>query len=72
MSLFQTVVMMLYNDADKLSYAEIAKATGIETKELKRTLQVRPIHYPLITPHSFLPIPILSSSSLESLSAPER
>merc|ERR1711907_552121 len=39
MSLFQTVVMMLYNDADKLSYAEIAKATGIETKELKRTLQ---------------------------------
>ena len=38
-SLFQTVVLMLYNDADKLTYEDIEKATGIEPKELKRTLQ---------------------------------
>jgi len=38
-SLFQTVVLMLYNDEDKLTYDDIEKATGIEAKELKRTLQ---------------------------------
>jgi len=38
-SLLQTVVLMLYNDADKLTYEDIEKATGIEPKELKRTLQ---------------------------------
>ena len=38
-SLFQTVVLMLYNDEDKLTYDDIEKATGIEARELKRTLQ---------------------------------
>lgn len=35
----QTVVLMLFNDVDTLSFAEIAEATGIEDKELRRTLQ---------------------------------
>ena len=30
---------MLFNDADKLSFAEIRDATGIADVELKRTLQ---------------------------------
>lgn len=38
-SLFQTVVLMLYNDVDVLTYDDIEKATGIQEKELKRTLQ---------------------------------
>ena len=35
----QTVVLMLFNDVDTLGFAEIAEATGIEDKELRRTLQ---------------------------------
>ncbi len=35
----QTVVLMLFNDADALSLDEIAAATGIEDRELRRTLQ---------------------------------
>ncbi|KAG5029330.1 hypothetical protein JHK87_012844 [Glycine soja] len=38
-SLFQTVVLMLFNDAEKLSLQDIKDATGIEDKELRRTLQ---------------------------------
>lgn len=38
-SLFQAVVLMLFNDADKLSFQDIKDATGIEDKELRRTLQ---------------------------------
>ncbi|KAK3205036.1 hypothetical protein Dsin_019082 [Dipteronia sinensis] len=38
-SLFQTVVLMLFNDAEKLSFQDIKDATGIEDKELRRTLQ---------------------------------
>ncbi|CAN1302286.1 CUL4 [Linum perenne] len=38
-SLFQTVVLMLFNDAQKLSFEDIKDATGIEDKELRRTLQ---------------------------------
>ncbi|KAK9823559.1 hypothetical protein WJX72_003747 [[Myrmecia] bisecta] len=38
-SLFQTVVLTLFNDADSLTFAEIQEASGIEEKELKRTLQ---------------------------------
>ena len=30
---------MLFNDADTLTFAEIRDATGIEDKELRRTLQ---------------------------------
>ncbi len=30
---------MLFNDADTLGLAEIAEGTGIEDKELRRTLQ---------------------------------
>ena len=30
---------MLFNDVDTLGFAEIAEATGIEDKELRRTLQ---------------------------------
>ncbi|PNH08922.1 Cullin-4 [Tetrabaena socialis] len=38
-SSFQAAVLMLFNDADTLSYADIASACGLEEKELKRTLQ---------------------------------
>ncbi|KAK4488154.1 hypothetical protein RD792_003896 [Penstemon davidsonii] len=38
-SLFQTVVLMLFNDAQKLSFQDMKESTGIEDKELKRTLQ---------------------------------
>lgn len=38
-SLFQTVVLMLFNDSPKLSFEDIKDATGIEDKELRRTLQ---------------------------------
>ena len=38
-SLFQTVVLMLFNDAEKLSLEDIKDSTGIEDKELRRTLQ---------------------------------
>ncbi len=35
----QTVVLMLFNDVDALSLGEIREATGVEDKELRRTLQ---------------------------------
>lgn len=35
----QTVVLMLFNDAEKLSFQDIKDATSIEDKELRRTLQ---------------------------------
>ncbi|EPS64061.1 cullin 4, partial [Genlisea aurea] len=38
-SLFQTVVLMLFNDAERLSYRDIKDSTSIEDKELKRVLQ---------------------------------
>lgn len=38
-SLFQTVVLMLFNDAQNLCYQDIKESTGIEDKELRRTLQ---------------------------------
>ncbi|KAF7803161.1 cullin-4-like [Senna tora] len=38
-SLFQTVVLMLFNDAERLSFQDIKDATSIEDKELRRTLQ---------------------------------
>ncbi|AQK62504.1 Cullin-4 [Zea mays] len=38
-SLFQSVVLMLFNDAQKLSFIDIKDSTGIEDKELRRTLQ---------------------------------
>ncbi|OAE23478.1 hypothetical protein AXG93_285s1350 [Marchantia polymorpha subsp. ruderalis] len=38
-SLFQTVVLMLFNDAHTLSFQEIKDTTAIEDKELRRTLQ---------------------------------
>ena len=37
--LLQTVVLMLFNDAEKLSFQDIKDSTGIEDKELRRTLQ---------------------------------
>ena len=40
-SLFQTVVLMLFNDADSLSLREIAAATRLEDKELRRTRSPR-------------------------------
>ncbi|MEW5312866.1 MAG: hypothetical protein WDW38_004466 [Sanguina aurantia] len=39
LSTFQAVVMMLFNSVDTLSYQEIKETTGIEVKELRRTLQ---------------------------------
>ena len=38
-SLFQCVVLLLFNGAEKLSYKEIAESSGLEEKELKRSLQ---------------------------------
>ncbi|XP_015066518.1 cullin-4 [Solanum pennellii] len=38
-SLFQAVVLMLFNDAEKLSFLDMREATRIEDKELRRTLQ---------------------------------
>lgn len=38
-SLFQAVVLMLFNDAERLSFGEIKEGTGIEDKELRRQLQ---------------------------------
>ena len=38
-SLFQTVVLMLFNGTDSLSFGEIKTQSGIEDKELRRTLQ---------------------------------
>ncbi|KAG6423595.1 hypothetical protein SASPL_113996 [Salvia splendens] len=38
-SLFQTVVLMLFNDAQNLCFQDIKESTGIEDKELRRTLQ---------------------------------
>ncbi len=35
----QTVVLMLFNDAERLSYSDILAATGIEDRELRRILQ---------------------------------
>ena len=40
----QTVVLMLFNEMDTLSYAEIKEASRIEDKELKRTLQSLSVH----------------------------
>ncbi|KAG6476099.1 cullin-4-like [Zingiber officinale] len=38
-SLFQAVVLMLFNDTQKLNFQDIKDATGIDDKELRRTLQ---------------------------------
>eukprot|EP00250_Pteridium_aquilinum_P020546 c24859_g10_i1 orf=422-2893(-) len=38
-SLFQTVVLMLFNSSDTLTFQEIRDITAIEDKELRRTLQ---------------------------------
>lgn len=37
--MLQTVVLMLFNDAETLSFQDVKDATGIEDKELRRTLQ---------------------------------
>ncbi|CAF0834679.1 unnamed protein product [Brachionus calyciflorus] len=39
LSLYQTLVLLLYNAKDDLSYEEIFESTKIEENELKRTLQ---------------------------------
>lgn len=38
-STYQMCILMLFNTADKLSYGEIEKATGIRPKDLKQNLQ---------------------------------
>ena len=38
-SLLQALVLLLFNDGDRFSYADILTATGIEDRELKVTLQ---------------------------------
>jgi len=38
-SLYQTVILMLFNEKDTISFSEIKQRTGIEDKELRRTLQ---------------------------------
>jgi len=38
-SLYQGVILLLFNDADELSLEEIAEQTGIDDPELRRTLQ---------------------------------
>lgn len=39
MSLFQAVILLLFNDEDQLSFKDIKSMTNIEDKELRRTLQ---------------------------------
>ncbi len=39
MSLFQAVVLSLFNGAETLSLSELRTQSGIEDKELRRTLQ---------------------------------
>lgn len=38
-SLYQTLVLLLFNDKDEISYEEIVESTKIDESELKRTLQ---------------------------------
>lgn len=38
-STYQMVILLLFNDADALSYREIAEATEIPAADLKRSLQ---------------------------------
>jgi len=38
-SLFQTIVLLLFNDSEILTYQEIASTTGIQESELHKTLQ---------------------------------
>jgi cullin 4 len=38
LSLYQTVVMVLFNEANQMSFKHIGAATGIDDKELRRTL----------------------------------
>jgi len=38
-SLFQTVVLLMFNEGEKYSFKEILQYTGLESNELKRTLQ---------------------------------
>lgn len=38
LSLYQTIVIVLFNDADEVSYGCILESTGIEEQQLKRTL----------------------------------
>ncbi|GFH16841.1 CULLIN_2 domain-containing protein, partial [Haematococcus lacustris] len=38
-SLFQAVVLCMFNDADALSFQDLKVGSGIEDKELRRTLQ---------------------------------
>jgi len=40
-SLLQTIVLLLFNEGDALSYDDLLQATGIKKAELKVTLQVR-------------------------------
>ena len=39
MSLLQAAVLVLFNDASSLTLAEVAAGSGIEDRELRRTLQ---------------------------------
>ncbi|KAK4770839.1 hypothetical protein SAY87_031371 [Trapa incisa] len=39
LNVYQTVVLMLFNDAQRLSFQDVKDSTGIEDKELRRTLQ---------------------------------
>ncbi|XP_019385174.1 PREDICTED: cullin-4A isoform X2 [Crocodylus porosus] len=38
-SLFQTLVLLMFNEGDEFSFEEIKTATGVEDSELRRTLQ---------------------------------
>lgn len=38
LSLYQTIVSVLFNDADEISYSDIVEGTGIGEQDLKRTL----------------------------------
>jgi cullin-4 len=39
LSLYQTLVLLIFNDKDDVSYEDINDSTKIEESELKRTLQ---------------------------------
>lgn len=43
-SLFQAVVLLLFNDVAQMSFSEIVAALGLQKAELQRTLQVCVMH----------------------------
>ena len=55
-STYQMVILLLFNEADRLSYSEILHASSIPPGDLKRSLQS--LHASRCDPHLAIPSPI--------------